>query len=79
MRNLCTILPILISQVKKRRVSDLVGVNIHFKSSTALSIRHRPRFSLGDVLSAVGGNLGLFMGMSIISMVELAGIMVHWH
>lgn len=59
------------SFVKKRIITDMSLVNVYFKSPTAFHIQRRNRLTLSGVLGNVGGTLGLFLGVSIISIGEI--------
>ena len=59
------------THLKKRITSDSVLVNVYFKTPTALTIERRSSITLSSVLGNVGGTLGLFMGVSIISIGEI--------
>ena len=59
------------STLNKRHVGDMFGINFYFKVPTVLTIKQKRRFTFADVISAVGGTLGLFMGVSIIGVTEI--------
>ena len=67
-----------VNYFKKRMIDDFVGVNIYFKSSTVFHIKKRNRVTLGNVLANIGGTLGLFMGISILSILEIIIFLVSW-
>ena len=56
---------------KKRVITDMALVNVYFKTPTAFYIRRRNMLTLSGVLGNVGGTLGLFLGVSIISIGEI--------
>lgn len=51
---------------------DIAWVTFFFETSTAFQFHRQPRMSLVDYLSSVGGILGLCMGISLVSILELA-------
>ena len=46
-------------------------VNIHFKTTTVTHVDEQPTMLPFDLVSNVGGILGLFVGMSLLSMCEI--------
>ena len=59
------------NKIKKRMFKDWNVVNVYFKSNTVWKINYKSKISFGGVLSNAGGTLGLFLGISIISIVEI--------
>ena len=53
---------------------DVAIANFYFESSTCFEYVRQPRMTIIDFISSVGGILGLCMGISFVSMVEL----VYW-
>lgn len=50
--------------------SELVLVNIYYDEMFYTSIGEDPALTLEFLLSAVGGNLGLFLGASLLTLME---------
>ena len=50
---------------------DISVIHFYFDSSTAFQYYREPRMTLASFVSQVGGVLGLFLGFSIVSLVEL--------
>ena len=46
-------------------------VNIHFKTTTVTHVDEQPTMLPFDLVSNVGGILGLYVGMSLLSMCEI--------
>ena len=53
---------------------DIAAVTFFFEVNTAFEFERRPRMTLVDFISQVGGLLGLCMGFSLVSLVEI----VYW-
>ena len=53
---------------------DVAIVNFYFESSTCFEFVRQPRMTIIDFISNVGGLLGLCMGISFVSAVEL----IYW-
>ncbi|XP_076309942.1 degenerin-like protein unc-105 [Tachypleus tridentatus] len=49
----------------------LVGVHVYLKSLTVEVIVETPTYTVTSLLSNIGGTLGLFMGLSVITVVEI--------
>ena len=52
-----------------------VGVRIYYPRMHYTEITESPKFSIFDVLSSLGGSLGLCLGMSILSFIDIAFIL----
>lgn len=50
---------------------DFSDVTVRFSSSDFLPKRRQESYSDFEVLSAIGGTLGLFLGASVISVIEI--------
>ena len=64
-------------EVSHKRVSDIGLKNswllkIRFKSKTVQVMKEYERYSAEELISNVGGLCGLFLGMSILSLAEIA-------
>ena len=46
-------------------------VNIHFKTTTVTHVDEKPTMLPFDLVSNIGGTLGLFVGMSLLSVCEI--------
>ena len=51
-------------------------VNIYYDSMTYVSIDEQPSLTFDILLANIGGNFGLFTGMSILSFVEFIEIFI---
>ena len=51
---------------------DIAMVTFFFESTTAFEFIREPRTTMVDFVSQIGGVLGLCMGFSFVSLVELA-------
>ena len=51
-------------------------VNIFYQNMIYTSVTESPASSLSDLISFIGGNLGLFLGMSFLSLVEVIDILI---
>jgi len=51
-------------------------LNIHFKSNDYAEIREMPKMTLIEVISNLGGVLGIFLGLSIFTFVEVFEILL---
>lgn len=54
---------------------NLARVHIFYKSMTVEVIAQRPRYQFKDLISNVGGSLGLFTGISLLTLVEFVKLM----
>ena len=50
---------------------DISVIHFYFDSSTAFQYYREPRMTFTTFISQIGGVLGLFLGFSIVSLVEL--------
>ena len=50
---------------------DITVIHFYFDSSTAFQFYREPRMTFTNFVSQVGGVLGLFLGFSLVSLVEL--------
>ncbi len=55
---------------------DHMGLNIYLSSMEFAELREKPQISFIDLVSNMGGALGIFLGFSIFSLVELIEIVV---
>ncbi|KAK7495302.1 hypothetical protein BaRGS_00013484 [Batillaria attramentaria] len=55
---------------------NLVDVRVFLDTMTVLHVQQEPEMTLPDVLGALGGHLGLFLGASILSVTELTEMLV---
>ena len=60
-----------LNRLNKKLTQNLVAAHLYWKEPIALTITKRNRVKIGDVLANVGGTLGFFMGISIISICEV--------
>ncbi|XP_059153891.1 acid-sensing ion channel 1C-like isoform X2 [Physella acuta] len=49
----------------------VVAVNLHFEDLILREVEHVPLFNMHSVMGIVGGNMGLFLGASLLTCVEL--------
>jgi hypothetical protein len=55
----------------------IARVNIYYDNLGFTSIQERPETTVNTLIAAVGGNLGLFIGMSLISLIEIVELAYH--
>ena len=55
---------------------SITSVNIFYESSSYTISTELPRMNIVDLLGSVGGNLGLFLGMSLLSVCELVELFI---
>lgn len=48
-----------------------VKVNVRFKASSFLPLKRSPTYTYTDFIASCGGLFGLFMGMSLLSIIEI--------
>ena len=56
---------------KQEIIKDMSKVNIYFKTTTVTCVDEQPTMLPFDLVSNIGGTLGLFVGMSLLSMCEI--------
>uniref|UniRef100_A0A182PN36 Pickpocket n=1 Tax=Anopheles epiroticus TaxID=199890 RepID=A0A182PN36_9DIPT len=56
---------------KELNNSDLTSIAVYFKEAQFISIKRNQLFGLNDFIANCGGILGLFMGVSLLSIVEI--------
>ena len=61
----------VLNNLNKKLTKNLAAVHLYWKSPIAVTITKSNRLKIGDVLANVGGTLGFFMGISIISICEV--------
>ena len=52
-------------------LQELTKVNVYIKDMTIISIEEEPMMQPFDLFSDIGGILGLFVGMSLLSLCEI--------
>ena len=50
---------------------DITKINIHVADTSVVKTVQESDYTSGDLLSDIGGNLGLFVGMSLLSIGEI--------
>lgn len=55
---------------------NIVSVNVYFKSNSIKKITEKPAILPQDLLANVGGAMGLFLGISFLSFVEIVEIII---
>ena len=50
---------------------SVASLNIYYEDNQFTIIEETPKTSIGDLLGSIGGNLGLFIGASVLSFVEI--------
>lgn len=50
---------------------EYIGVDIYYRDIAYTEYKQVHKTSLSEVWSALGGNMGLFLGMSILSVIEV--------
>ncbi|RMZ93689.1 acid-sensing ion channel 1 isoform X2, partial [Brachionus plicatilis] len=56
---------------KSINMEDLVAANIHFKSLNYIKITENPTIDIVGLISSIGGVAGLFLGISMLTLVEI--------
>jgi Amiloride-sensitive sodium channel len=57
--------------------SDLVGVQIYFSTMQSVTLQTDPAYTFLALLSDIGGALGLMLGATILTLVEVAQFSLH--
>ena len=55
-------------------------VKVYYESRTTMIVEDTPKYTVASILSSVGGAIGLFLGLSIVSIfefLELIGMCVY--
>jgi hypothetical protein len=55
---------------------SVCGANIFYDSLTQTTTSYDPKVTITDLVSSIGGTLGLFLGMSFLSFMAIAEILV---
>ena len=50
---------------------DITKINVHVADTSVVKTVQKSDYTSGDLLSDIGGNLGLFVGMSLLSIGEI--------
>ncbi|CAH1787528.1 unnamed protein product [Owenia fusiformis] len=58
-------------EVGDRLRENFIRLNVYFKDLETKIIRQEPDFALGSMISEIGGSLGIFIGVSIITIAEV--------
>ena len=58
--------------------STLSKINIFYQEMTYTSISESPALLIEDLIAFIGGNLGLFLGMSLLSVIEFIDMFVQF-
>ena len=55
---------------------DFLSLNIYFSSMKYTEIRQTPKMNIIDLKSNLGGALGIFLGFSVFSLIEILEVIV---
>ena len=58
----------------KELKESTLALNIYYQYLSYTHINQMPKSTIADLLASLGGNLGLFMGVSMLTLVELVEI-----
>ena len=56
--------------------SRMLAVNVHYSSLAYQSFTESPKTEVVDLVSSIGGTLGLFLGVSFLSFIEIFDLIV---
>lgn len=56
--------------------NTVLAVNVFYSSSSYMKITEQPAITIYDLLPNVGGTMGLFVGISALSFVEIVEILI---
>ena len=59
-------------------LTTLSKINIFYQEMTYISVSESPAFVIEDLISFISGNLGLFLGMSLLSVIEFIDVFVQF-
>ena len=57
--------------------ANLMSVKIYFSKLNRSVLKESPKFTIFGLMSTIGGSLGLYVGMSFITMIEFFGFLVN--
>lgn len=61
------------------RLKDhMLSLNFYYEDLAYYEIVESPKYNWSDIVSSIGGSLGLCVGASLLSLVELLGISTHY-
>ncbi len=58
--------------------TDLVRVQFYYATLSYSVVEEKLRFSVDDLISSIGGQMGLWLGISLISFYDWAVILLRW-
>ena len=61
---------------EKTARESVIKVNLYYDSLSYELSTESPKMTLADLLASIGGNLGLFMGMSLMSFSEILEVLL---
>jgi hypothetical protein len=65
-----------VANSKNLTLNDLVYFTVYFEDSAYTSISEIPKMSFLDLIANIGGNLGLFIGISFLSFAEFIELLI---
>lgn len=58
--------------------SHMLSLNFYYENLAYYEITESPQYTWSDIVSSIGGSLGLCLGASLLSIVELLGLTTHF-
>ena len=70
--------PEIMSQLETTQLTkeNLMSVKIYFTELNRSVLKESPKYTIFGMMSTIGGSLGLYVGMSFITIIEFAGFLV---
>lgn len=56
--------------------NSFVGVNVFYESLSFIESSESPQMGIVSLLASIGGNLGLFLGVSLFSLAEIVEVII---
>lgn len=58
--------------------TDLVRIQFYYPTLSYTVVEEKLRYSADDLISSIGGELGLWLGISLISFYDWAVVLLRW-
>ena len=59
-----------------RAEKSFVNVYVYYESLNYAESSETPQMNVGQLLASIGGNLGLFLGVSVFSLCEIVEVLI---